>query len=84
MDADGGDGIVAAPATPGIAVPRVLAAVGPEDVGPGGERTDGAHTFAAPVQTTASARHILGPDKLLISEQGIVRVPGRRRVIAAG
>ncbi len=79
MGADGGNGIVPATATPGVAVPRVLAAVGPKMLGLAGERTDGAHTFAAPVRTTASARHILGPDKLLIPEQGIVLDDDRSR-----
>jgi probable F420-dependent oxidoreductase len=72
MDAGGGYGVGPAATAAGVRLPRVLAAVGPKMLALAGERTDGAHTFGAPVATTASARRILGPDKLLIAEQGIV------------
>jgi probable F420-dependent oxidoreductase len=52
--------------------PRVLAALGPKMLALAGDRADGAHPFAAPVATTASAREILGPDKLLIPEQHVI------------
>lgn len=52
--------------------PRVLAAVGPKMLALAGERADGAHPYGAPVATTALAREILGPDKLLIPEQLVI------------
>jgi probable F420-dependent oxidoreductase len=60
---------VAAPETP---FPRLLAAVGPKMLALATERADGAHPYAAPVETTARAREILGPDKLLVPEQLVI------------
>ncbi|WP_024804072.1 TIGR03620 family F420-dependent LLM class oxidoreductase [Nocardia sp. BMG51109] len=55
--------------------PRVLAAVGPKMLALAGERADGAHPYAAPVATTARARAILGPGKLVIPEQLVIYDP---------
>jgi probable F420-dependent oxidoreductase len=65
---------VTAPATPTPATPfpRLLAAVGPKMLALAAELADGAHPFAAPVETTALARKILGPDKLLVPAQLVI------------
>src|SRR5207247_4958385 len=49
-----------------------LAALGPKMLQLAAERTDGAHSYFVPPQHTASAREILGSDKLLAVEQAIV------------
>jgi probable F420-dependent oxidoreductase len=48
------------------------------------ERADGAHPYASPVETTAQARQILGPDKLLVPEQLVIydTSPARAREAA--
>ncbi|AXB44505.1 TIGR03620 family F420-dependent LLM class oxidoreductase [Amycolatopsis albispora] len=53
---------------PAEAFPRVLAAVGPRMLELARERTEGAHPFFTPVEHTAFAREVLGPDKLLIPQ----------------
>jgi probable F420-dependent oxidoreductase len=63
--------IPAAPA-PEVPFPRMLAAVGPKMIALAAERADGAHPYASPVETTAQARRILGPDKLLVPEQLVI------------
>ena len=63
--------IPAVPA-PEIPFPRLLAAVGPRMLALAAERADGAHPYASPVETTAAARQILGPDKLLVPEQLVI------------
>ncbi|WP_280270773.1 TIGR03620 family F420-dependent LLM class oxidoreductase [Nocardia wallacei] len=55
-----------------IPYPRVLAAVGPKMLTLAGERADGAHPYASPVATTAQARAILGPGKLVVPEQLVI------------
>ncbi len=64
---------------PPIPYARVLAAVGPKMLALAGERADGAHPYAAPVETTARAREILGPDKLLVPEQLVIFDPDPAR-----
>ncbi|TDD70902.1 TIGR03620 family F420-dependent LLM class oxidoreductase [Actinomadura rubrisoli] len=78
MDDSSGGWLVPA-AAPALRPPRVLAAVGPKMLALAGELTDGAHPFASPVETTAAAREILGPGKLLIPEQGLVYDPDPAR-----
>jgi probable F420-dependent oxidoreductase len=48
------------------------------------DRTDGAHTYFVPVEHTARAREILGPDRLLIPEQAVCLEtnPTEARIIA--
>ena len=64
--------------------PTVLAALGPKMLGLAAERTAGAHPYFVPVQHTATAREILGPEPLLAPEQAVVLEtdPGRARAIA--
>lgn len=45
---------------------RILAALGPKMTGLARDSADGAHTYLAPVEHTAWARHTLGPDKVLV------------------
>jgi probable F420-dependent oxidoreductase len=52
--------------------PVVLAALGPKMLRLSGEVTAGAHPFLAPVEHTAQAREILGPDALLAPELGVI------------
>ena len=52
--------------------PIVLAALGPAMLQLAAERTAGAHTYFVPVEHTARAREILGPDPLLAPEQAAV------------
>jgi probable F420-dependent oxidoreductase len=51
---------------------RVLAALGPRMLEVARDRADGVHSFSAPVEHTATARQVLGPDRLLIPEQAIL------------
>jgi probable F420-dependent oxidoreductase len=48
--------------------PIVLAALGPRMLELAAERTDGAHPYFVPVEHTALARRIMGPDALLLTE----------------
>ena len=70
-------------ATASVFAPRlVLAAYGPTMLRLAGARTLGAHTYLVPVQHTAIAREILGPDPLLVVEQAVLLDPdivGARR-----
>jgi probable F420-dependent oxidoreductase len=52
--------------------PIVLAALGPKMLELARERTAGAHPYCVPVEHTAEARGILGPDRLLAPEQAVV------------
>ncbi|MEV7009348.1 TIGR03620 family F420-dependent LLM class oxidoreductase [Streptosporangium sp. NPDC051022] len=62
---------------------RVLAALGPRMLELAAERTWGAHSYFVPVEHTARAREILGPDALLAVEQTVVlERPDRGREIA--
>jgi probable F420-dependent oxidoreductase len=51
--------------------PRVLAALGPKMLELAGERAAGAHPYFVPVEHTARAREILGPEPLLAPEQAV-------------
>ncbi|MET0238003.1 MAG: TIGR03620 family F420-dependent LLM class oxidoreductase [Kibdelosporangium sp.] len=51
---------------------RVLAALGPKMLRLSAERTSGAHPFFLPVEHTAYARQIVGPDALLAVHQTVV------------
>jgi len=63
------DGLDAA----GVAVPqRVLAALGPKVLKLSADRAVGAHPYLTTPEHTAQARAILGPDKLLAPEVGVV------------
>jgi probable F420-dependent oxidoreductase len=64
----------AAPRTP---FPRVLGALGPKMLELARDHADGAHPFLVPVEHTARARTILGPDRLLIPHQAVVLDPVR-------
>lgn len=71
------------------AVPRdnlCLAALGPKMVALSAERTAGAHPYLVTPQHTAEARAILGADKLLAPEQGVIleEDPARAREVALG
>jgi probable F420-dependent oxidoreductase len=63
---------------------RVLAALGPKMLELARERADGAHPYLVTPEHTASARAILGPDRLLAPEQKVVLEtdPARARAIA--
>jgi probable F420-dependent oxidoreductase len=51
---------------------RILAALGPRMLELSRDQADGAHPYFSPVEHTAFARQVLGPDKLLIPEQAVV------------
>ncbi len=59
--------------------PRVLAALGPRMLSLAGARAAGAHTYFVPVEHTASARALLGPQPLLAPEQMVVLDRDRTR-----
>ena len=52
--------------------PRVLAALGDGMLRLAAERADGAHSYFVPVEHTARARAVLGPDPFLAVEQTVV------------
>ena len=54
------------------APPTVLAALGPKMLQLAAEQADGAHPYFVPVEHTAQAREILGPDPILAPEQMVV------------
>jgi probable F420-dependent oxidoreductase len=71
----------------GMAMDHVcVAALGPKMVALSGERTAGAHPYLVTPEHTARARAILGPDKLLAPEQGVVLEgdPVKARQLALG
>jgi probable F420-dependent oxidoreductase len=51
---------------------RLLAALGPKMIELSGTDADGAHPYLTTPEHTATARKILGPDKWVIPEQGVV------------
>ncbi|WP_031167744.1 TIGR03620 family F420-dependent LLM class oxidoreductase [Streptosporangium roseum] len=64
---------------------RVLAALGPRMLELAAERTWGAHPYFVPVEHTARAREIMGPDALLAVEQTVIlERPDRARELARG
>ena len=50
----------------------VLAALGPKMLKLSAEKADGAHPYFVPVEHTAQAREVLGPDPILAPEQMVV------------
>jgi probable F420-dependent oxidoreductase len=64
--------------------PRVLAALGPKMLALSAERTAGAHSYFVPVEHTAEARKVLGPEPCLAVEMTAVLEtdPGEARKIA--
>jgi len=71
--------------TGGIAMDHTcLAALGPKMIALSAERTAGAHPYLVTPEHTAEARAILGPDKLLAPEQGVVLEadPDKARALA--
>jgi len=63
---------------------RFLAALGPRMLELSRDRADGAHPYLVPVEHTRAARALLGPDRRLLVEQGVVlsadREPARAHV----
>ena len=57
----------------------VLAALGPKMLRLSAEKADGAHPYFVPVEHTAQAREILGPDPILAVEQMVVLDTDRAR-----
>jgi probable F420-dependent oxidoreductase len=53
-------------------VPVVLAALRPRMLELAGTAADGAHPYFVPVEHTAKAREIMGPDRLLVPELAVV------------
>ncbi|MFE6222733.1 TIGR03620 family F420-dependent LLM class oxidoreductase [Streptomyces sp. NPDC057854] len=70
--------------TPHSSPRRLLAALGPRMLKLAAERTWGAHTYFVPVEHTARARQIMGPDAYLAVEQAVVldHDLGRAREVA--
>src|SRR6266702_735967 len=71
---------------PAVAPPRVLAALGPKMLALAAERSQGAHTYLAPPEHTATAREKLGHRRWLLPEQGVILEtdPGKARRSPAG
>ena len=63
------------PPAPDAAYPRIIAANGPKMLALAGEVADGALPAMLPLEFTAQARRLLGPDKLLVV--GLALVPER-------
>jgi probable F420-dependent oxidoreductase len=61
--------------------PTVLAALGPKMLRLSAEKADGAHPYFVPVEHTAQARDILGPDPILAPEQMVVIDTDRSRAL---
>ncbi|OXM46847.1 TIGR03620 family F420-dependent LLM class oxidoreductase [Amycolatopsis alba] len=51
---------------------RLLAALGPKMLSLAAERADGAHPYFVPVEHTAQAREVMGPEAFLAVEQAVV------------
>jgi probable F420-dependent oxidoreductase len=68
---DGMDGARAGP-DPEVPVRRLIAALGPRMLGVAATRALGAHTYFVPVEHTARAREVLGPEPVLAVEQTAV------------
>ena len=64
--------------------PIMLAALGPKMLELARERAAGAHPYCVPVEHTAEARGILGPDRLLAPEQAIVFARNREAARGPG
>ncbi|GAA5074344.1 putative F420-dependent oxidoreductase [Thermocatellispora tengchongensis] len=63
---------------PAVPFPRLLGALGPRMLELARDRADGAYPHTMPVENTAQARRVLGPDKLLVTGVGVfLGDPGR-------
>jgi probable F420-dependent oxidoreductase len=69
---------------PELSYPRILAANGPKMLALAGEVADGAMPILVPHEFTASARQVLGPDKILVVglTAAVDEDPGRARAAA--
>jgi probable F420-dependent oxidoreductase len=61
--------------------PLVLAALGPKMLELARERTDGAHPYMVTPEHTRQAREILGPDRILCTEQKLLLEPDRQKAL---
>jgi probable F420-dependent oxidoreductase len=59
----------------------VLAALGPKMLRLAAEKADGAHPYFVPVEHTAHAREIVGPDKIVATEQMVVLETDREKAL---
>jgi probable F420-dependent oxidoreductase len=66
------DAMDKAPAPFAVTPKRVLAALGPQALTLAASKSNGAHTYFVPVEHTAMARSLLGPEPLLAVEQAVV------------
>ncbi len=66
---------------PAESPPTVLAALGPKMLELARERADGAHPYMVTPEHTRQARAILGPDKLLCTEQKVVLESDRAKAL---
>lgn len=57
--------------------PRLLAALGPKMLALSRTAADGAHTYLVTPDHTARAREVIGPDRMLVAEQGVVATTDR-------
>ena len=71
---------------PKVAPRRMLAALGDGMLRLSAQRAFGAHTYFVPVEHTAHARRVLGPEPVLAVEQGVILAsdPERARELARG
>lgn len=81
---DGMDRAMYFAASPTTAPVRMLASLQPNMLRLAAERTAGSHPYFVPVEHTASAREVLGPDPVLAPEQAVILCtdPTRAREIA--
>lgn len=66
---------------PAAKPPTVLAALGPKMLELARDAADGAHPYMVTPEHTRQARAILGPDKLLCTEQKVVFEPDRAKAL---
>jgi probable F420-dependent oxidoreductase len=71
------------PPAPDVAYPRIIAANGPKMLALGGELSDGVIPAGLPPESTAEARHLLGPDKLLVVGLSVILDDDRDRAKAS-
>jgi probable F420-dependent oxidoreductase len=62
--------------------PLVIAALGPKMLELARERADGAHPYMVTPEHTRQAREILGPDRMLCTEQKVVLEPDREKALS--
>ena len=71
-------------AVPAQRTTRMLGALGPRMTRLARAMTDGVHTYLVPPEHTAATRELLGPDKLLVTEQAVVFERSRTRAHEVG